>query len=180
MKKFMESDHNVLRDKAVDIAIERHDEDMIDFLNGSNVRIFTNLYDAVEELGLSGESLFKAGMYSTNCSPSERFFRVDTSEHEIESANSITDLLDMQDLEEELREEFHLNPTNEIFECTEGTVLIRLDNADVNVKITHMNDTLITREICRVFAVLALCDEHSAFDELARYLCIDVCAEWES
>lgn len=180
MKKFMESDHNVLRDKAVDIAIERHDEDMIDFLNGNNVRIFTNLYDAVEELGLSGESLFTAGIYSTNCNPSDSLFRVDTSVHEIESANAITDLLDMQDLEEALREEFHLNPTNEIFECTEGTILIQLDIADVNVKVTHMNGSLITRDIYRAFAVLALCNEHRAFDELARYLCINVCAEWES
>lgn len=180
MKKFMESDHNVLRDKAVSIAIERHDDDLIEFLKGSNVKIFTNLYDAVDELGLSDESLFKAGMYSTNCNPSERLFRVDMSEHEIESANVIDDLVDMQDLKQELREEFHLNPTNEIFECTEGNVLIQLDTADVNVKVTHMNSSLITREICRAFAVLALCDEHRAFDELARYLCINVCAEWES
>lgn len=180
MKKFMESDHNVLRDKAVFIAIEEHDEDLIDFLKGSNVKIFTNLYDAVEELGLSGESLFKAGIFSNNCNPSERLFRVDSSVHEIESANAITDLVSRQDLEQELREEFRLNPTNEIFECTEGNILIQLDSADVNVKVTHMNGTLITREICRAFAVLALCDEHRAFDELARYLCINVCAEWES
>lgn len=180
MKKFMESDHNVLRDKAVEIAIERHDEDLIDFLKGSNVRIFTDLYDAVEELGLSGESLFKAGIFSTNCNPCERLFRVDTSVHEIESANAITDLVNREDLEQELREEFRLNPTNKIFECTEGNISIRVGVTDVKVKVIQMNDNLMTRELCRAFAVLALCGEHRVFNELAIYLCINVCAEWES
>lgn len=180
MKKFMESDHNVLRDKAVEIAIERHDEDLIDFLKGSNVKIFTDLYDAVDELGLSGESLFKAGLFSNNCNPCERLFRVDTSVHEIESANAITDLVSREDLEQELREEFHLNPTNKVFECTEGSVLIQLDTADVRIKIVHEKGKLITREICRAFAVLALCDEHRAFNEVATCLGINVCAEWES
>ena len=177
MKKFMESDHNVLRDKAVEIAIERHDEDLIDFLKGSNVKIFTDLYDAVEELGLSGESLFKAGIFSTNCNPCERLFRVDTSVHEIESANAITDLVNREDLEQELREEFRLNPTNKIFECTEGSVVVPLDTTSVRIKIIHAKDSLITREICRAFAVLAYYGENMAFNELARYLSINVCAE---
>ncbi len=180
MKKFMESDHNVLRDKAVFIAIEKNDYNLVDFLKRNNVKIFIDLYSAVEELGLSGESLFKAGIFSNNCNPSERLFRVDSSVHEIESANAVTDLVSRQDLEQELREEFRLNPTNVIFECTEGNVLIQLDTADVNVKVTHMNDSLITREICRAFAVLAFCGENMAFNELAKYLSINVYAEWES
>ena len=115
MKKFMESDHNVLRDKAVFIAIENHEEDLIDFLEGNEVKIFTDLYDAIVELGLSGESLFKAGMHSNTCSQFDKFFKADKSVNEIESANSIIDLVDRRDLEQELREEFHRNPTNEIF-----------------------------------------------------------------
>ena len=42
MKKFMESDHNVLRDKAVFIAIENHEEDLIDFLRESEVKILAD------------------------------------------------------------------------------------------------------------------------------------------
>lgn len=179
MKKFMESDHNVLRDKAVFIAIEEHYYDLVDFLRGSEVRIFTDLYDAIDELSLSGESLFVAGMCSNNCSQSDKFFRVDLSTNEIESANSITDLVDKQDLEQELREEFHRNPTNKIFECTEGSVVVSLDTTDVRIKVTQAKDSLITREICRAFAVLAFCGENKAFDELAKYLSINVCAEWE-
>lgn len=179
MKKFMESDHNVLRDKAVEIAIEKHDEDLIDFLKGSEVKIFTDFYDAVDELGLSGESLFKAGIFSNNCSPSDRLFIVDKSVNEIESANGITDLVSREDLEQELREGFYLNPTNKIFECTKGNISIRVGVTDVKVKVIQMNDNLMTRELCRAFAVLALCGEHRVFNELAMYLCINICVEWE-
>lgn len=180
MKKFMESDHNVLRDRAVFIAIEKHEEDLIDFLKESNVKVFTNLYDAIEELGLSGENLFLAGTCSRNCNPSDRFFSVDSVESIIESANGITDLVSRQDLEQELREEFHLNPTNKIFECIEGSGVTHLDTTDVRIRIVHTEDSLFTMEICRAFAVLAFCGENMAFNELAKYLSINVYAEWES
>ena len=180
MKKFMESDHNVLRDKAVFIAIENHEEDLIDFLRESEVKILADFYDAVMELGLSGESLFKAGMHSNTCSQFDKFFKVDKSVNEIESANSIIDLVDRHDLEQELREEFHRNPTNKIFECTEESVAVSLDTTCVHIKIVHTEDSLFTREICRAFAVLAFCGENMSFNELAKYFCIDICAEWES
>lgn len=179
MKKFMESDHNVLRDRAVFIAIEKHEEYLVDFLKENNVKIFTNLYDAIDELGLSGENLFLAGMDSHNCNPSDMFFSVDSVESTIESANGITDLVSRQDLEQELREEFHLNPTNEIFECTERSVVVPLDTTDVRIRIVHTEDSLITMEICRAFAVLAFCGENMAFNELTKYFSINVCAEWE-
>ena len=153
---------------------------MIDFLRESEVKILADFYDAVMELGLSGESLFKAGMHSNTCSQFDKFFKVDKSVNEIESANSIIDLVDRRDLEQELREEFHRNPTNKIFECTEESVVVLLDTTCVRIKIVHTEDSLFTREICRALAVLAFCGENVSFNELAKYLCIDVYAEWES